>query len=587
MDGALEELEGAVRSLSLERDLSGIMDSPLGRRGARRSLRSEPFFIGVAGGTASGKTTVCDLIIQRLQEQSVVMLAQDSFYKPLTPEERANVKTYNFDKPEAFDCQALMECMLELKAGRPYDVPIYDFATHSRSCETRRVMPADVVVLEGILVLHMEEIREMLNMKVYVDTDDDVRLARRIQRDVAVRGRDVAGVIEQYTKFVKPAFDQYVAPSRKFADVIIPWARGDNVVAIDLITEHIRMKLQQPDLRRIYPNLEVIPSNFQIRGMHTIIRDHTTHHADFVFYADRLLRLVVEAGLGYLPFSEKIVLTPTGYQYVGVDFAKKLCGVSIIRSGESMENALRACCKGVKIGKILVHREKVWSQMPRVASDPKLAPSKSAPVHLEANGAATAADAARAPSPLGPSRRASAAEEAPADGSAHGGAAGTSARPDGSGSNSGSNSGSPARIPPLPAEHRRTSSSGVVAAGEGTPWMARRPSSGVVTGQRRQVEQELIYEKLPTDIAERFVMLMDPILGTGRSAARAIQVLLDKGVDESKILFLTVIAAPEGIRRICGAYPRLRVLTSEIDEGMEDLHIVPGVGEWGDRYFCC
>ena len=174
-------------------------------------------------------------------------------------------------------------------------------------------------------------------------------------------------------------------------------------MAIDLITQHIRMKLQQPDLRRIYHNLEVIPSNYQIKGMHTIVRDRETNKTDFVFYSDRLLRLVsivagsfwrrrgvlpstactkaahlclsgrqarsagepylqrsclqvVEAGLGHLPFAERTVITPTGHQYVGVDFAKRLCGVSVIRSGESMENALRACCKGIKIGKILVHR---------------------------------------------------------------------------------------------------------------------------------------------------------------------------------------------------------------------------------------
>ena len=164
------------------------------------------------------------------------------------------------------------------------------------------------------------------------------------------------GVIAQYTRFVKPAFDRFVGPSRRHADVIIPWAGDSNAVAIHLITEHIRTKLQQHDLRRIYPNLEVIPSNYQIRGMHTIIRDRTTGLTDFAFYADRLNRLVVEAGLGQLPFAEKTVVTPTGHPYVGVDFAKKLCGVSIIRSGESMEPALRACCKGIKIGKILIHR---------------------------------------------------------------------------------------------------------------------------------------------------------------------------------------------------------------------------------------
>ncbi|KAL4430783.1 hypothetical protein ABPG75_006039 [Micractinium tetrahymenae] len=545
MSARMADLEAEMQRLEMEggspaRAASWALDSPA-RRSARRSHRSEPFFIGVAGGTASGKTTVCDMIIQRLQEQSVVMLAQDSFYRSLTEEDRANLPEYNFDKPEAFDTSLLLECLSELKAGRPFDVPVYDFATHSRSSETRRVMPADVIVLEGILVLHMEEIRPMLNMKVYVDTDDDVRLARRIQRDVAVRGRDVAGVIEQYTKFVKPAFDQYVAPSRKFADVIIPWARGDNVVAIDLITEHIRMKLQQHDLRRIYPNLEVIPTNFQVRGMHTIIRDAATHKADFVFYADRLLRLVVEAGLGYLPFTERVVVTPTGHQYVGVDFAKKLCGVSIIRSGESMENALRACCKGIKIGKILVHREKVWA-MQKTGSHTQLSSlgSRQATADAEAGGAAPASSAA-------------------------------------------------------PAHHRRTSSSsGMAASGSGaaaaaaagplqTPGLRRPSSTGGVVPQRQQVEQELIYEKLPADIAERYVLLMDPILGSGNSAARAIQVLLEKGVEEGKVLLLTVIAAPEGIHRICGSYPRVKVLTSEIDEGLEDFHIVPGVGEWGDR----
>lgn len=429
----------------------------------RRLHRNEPFFIGVAGGTASGKTTVCDQIMQRLHDQCVVMLSQDSFYRGLTPEEKANVLEYNFDHPDAFDHVALMECICALRDRKSVDVPIYDFKTHQRSEKKQHVVPADVVIIEGILVLHMEDVRQACNMRIYVDTDDDVRLARRIQRDVAQRGRDVAGVIEQYTRFVKPAFDTYVAPSRRHADVIIPWQRGDNVVAIDLITEHIRSKLQQPDLLRIYPNLEVIPSNFQIRGMHTIIRDQDTGTADYVFYADRLLRLVVEHGLGHLPFTERSVVTPTGHEYVGVDFAKKLCGVSVIRSGESMENALRACCKGIKLGKILVHRVG-----DRLVDDEKV----------------------------------------------------------------------------------------------------------------------LIYERLPDDIHERYVLLMDPILGTGGSACRAVQVLLDKGVQEQKILFLTLIAAPEGVHTLCRQYPALKVITSEIDDCIDsNFRVVPGVGEFGDRYF--
>jgi uridine kinase len=230
----------------------------------------------------------------------------------LTPEEHNNVSEYNFDHPNAMDQEAIMQCLLDLKARKAVEVPIYDFKTHSRSTETQRVEPADVIIFEGILArappccahacmlelaaprcaemltcvdccvdartqtLAMDDVRQQLNMKIFVDTDDDVRLARRIKRDTCDRGRDVHGVIEQYTKFVKPMFDAYVSPSKKHADVIIPWAGGENGVAIDLIVQHIRTKLGQNDLRRIFNNLKILPSNFQIRGMHTIIRDKET-----------------------------------------------------------------------------------------------------------------------------------------------------------------------------------------------------------------------------------------------------------------------------------------------------------------------
>ncbi|KAG2438999.1 hypothetical protein HYH02_010790 [Chlamydomonas schloesseri] len=388
------------------------------------------------------------------------MLSQDSFYRCLTDEERQNVATFNFDHPSAFDKPLLLKTLQDLREGKSVEVPIYDFSRHARSEETHTTGPADVIVIEGILVLAMQEVREMCNMKIFVDTDDDLRLARRIQRDVASRGRDVAGVLKQYTEHVKPMFEQFVAPSRRHADVIIPWGnRGNNLVAIDLIVEHIRTKLQQPDLCRIFPNFQIIPSNFQIQGMHTIIRDRETSKEDFVFYADRLNRLVVEAGLGFLPFTERSVTTPTGAAYTGVAFARKLCGVSIIRSGEAMEAALRACCKGIKLGKILVHR------------------------------------------------------------------------------------------------HRDSS--------------------------------DVIYEKLPSDIADRHVMLLDPLLTTGSTAVKAIQILKDRGVAEDRILFLTIIAAPEGVHRVCSSFPGVKLLTSEVDDYVDqDYTLVPGAGNYGDRYFC-
>ncbi|KAK3007287.1 hypothetical protein RJ639_015746, partial [Escallonia herrerae] len=485
------------------------------------SVHKQPFVIGVAGGAASGKTTVCDMIIEQLRDQRVVLVNQDSFYHSLLPEELTRVQDYNFDHPaayeaylikfsrpflankfcsrfqmlrafeglevsleaegfvfvnsfllglrNAFDTEQLLCAMEKLRHGQPADIPKYDFKSYKNVLPVRRVNPSDVILLEGILIFHDPRVRGLMNMKIFVDTvrsskfdifsaDADVRLARRIRRDTVEKGRDIGTVLDQYSKFVKPAFDDFILPTKKYADIIIPRG-GDNHVAIDLIVQHIRTKLGQHDLCKIYPNLYVIQSTFQIRGMHTLIRDAQTTKHDFVFYADRLIRLVVEHGLGHLPFTEKQVITPTGSVYTGVDFCKRLCGVSVIRSGESMENALRACCKGIKIGKILIHRE-------------------------------------------------------------------------------GDNG------------------------------------------------QQLIYEKLPTDISDRHVLLLDPILGTGNSAVQAISLLIKKGVPESNIIFLNLISAPQGVHVVCKHFPRIKIVTSEIEVGLnEDYRVIPGMGEFGDRYF--
>ncbi|KAI3708932.1 hypothetical protein L2E82_38518 [Cichorium intybus] len=148
---------------------------------------------------------------------------------------------------------------------------------------SRRVNPSYVIILEGILIFHHPRVRDLMNMKIFVDTDADVRLARRIRHDTGEKGRDIGMVLDQYSKFVKPAFDNFILPTKKSADIIIPRG-GDNHVAIDLIVQHIRTKLGQHDLCKIYPNL-------YIRGMHTLIRDAQTTKHDFVFYEDRLIRL--------------------------------------------------------------------------------------------------------------------------------------------------------------------------------------------------------------------------------------------------------------------------------------------------------
>ncbi|XP_045509819.1 uridine-cytidine kinase isoform X1 [Colias croceus] len=206
-----------------------------------------PFLIGVAGGTASGKSTVCQRIMEKLGQQQkeqterrVVCISQDSFYRSLTPSERLRAERgqFNFDHPDAFDDKKLLTTLREILAGRKVEVPEYDYISNSISERSHTIYPADVVLIEGILVFYFPEVRELFHMKLFVDTDSDTRLARRVPRDIMERGRDLEQVLNQYMNFVKPAFEEFCLPTKKFADVIIP--RGaDNLVAIDLIVHHI------------------------------------------------------------------------------------------------------------------------------------------------------------------------------------------------------------------------------------------------------------------------------------------------------------------------------------------------------------
>jgi len=224
---------------------------------ANGHLTNLPFIIGVAGGTASGKSTVCKRIMEKLGQEDidhanrrVVCISQDSFYRDLSQQdaERALRGQVNFDHPDMFDDQLLLETLQDIRAGKPCHVPVYDYLTNSRLPERRKIFPADVVLCEGILVFYSPEIRAMFDMKLFVDTDADTRLSRRVRRDTQERGRDLDTVLEQYTNLVKPAFEEFCLPTKKFADVIIP--RGaDNNVAMDLIVQSIRDCLLAGDAR--------------------------------------------------------------------------------------------------------------------------------------------------------------------------------------------------------------------------------------------------------------------------------------------------------------------------------------------------
>nr|XP_060613135.1 uridine-cytidine kinase 1 isoform X1 [Anolis sagrei ordinatus] len=222
---------------------------PSGLAGASEAERPRPrpFLIGVSGGTASGKSTVCEKIMELLgqnevdhRQRKVVILSQDRFYKALSTEQKAKALKgqYNFDHPDAFDNELMQTTLKNIVDGQTVEVPTYDFVTHSRLPETTVVYPADVVLFEGILVFYNQEIRDMFHLRLFVDTDSDVRLSRRVLRDMK-RGRDLEQILTQYTTFVKPAFEEFCLPTKKYADVIIP--RGvDNMVAINLIVQHIQ-----------------------------------------------------------------------------------------------------------------------------------------------------------------------------------------------------------------------------------------------------------------------------------------------------------------------------------------------------------
>ncbi|HEY66599.1 MAG TPA: uridine kinase [Caldilineae bacterium] len=201
-----------------------------------------PVTIGVAGGSGSGKTTIAHAILERVGWHRIAYLQHDAYYHDasnLPPEERAKL---NFDHPDALDSELLAQHIRELQAGRPVDVPIYDFTTHTRRPETRRVNPEPVILVEGILIFAEPILRDLMDIKIFVDTDPDLRFIRRLQRDIRERGRTVESVIEQYLSTVRPMHLEFVEPSKRYADIIIPEG-GFNEVALDMVVARIRALL--------------------------------------------------------------------------------------------------------------------------------------------------------------------------------------------------------------------------------------------------------------------------------------------------------------------------------------------------------
>ena len=206
---------------------------------ASPSMPQRPFLIGVAGGTCSGKTTVSERLAELAGAEHLALIKLDSYYitrDHQSIDERAQA---NYDHPDAFDWQLLNDHLAALRAGATVPVPVYDYANHTRSGEVRLVHPARIVVVEGILVLYEPQLRERFDLKVYVDTDADLRLIRRLERDVVERGRTVDSIVAQYLATVRPSHEQFIEPSKRHADVIFPQG-GLNEPALDVLLARVR-----------------------------------------------------------------------------------------------------------------------------------------------------------------------------------------------------------------------------------------------------------------------------------------------------------------------------------------------------------
>ncbi|XP_037498171.1 uridine-cytidine kinase-like 1 isoform X1 [Rhipicephalus sanguineus] len=434
----------------------------------------EPFVIGICGGSASGKTTVARKIIEALNVPWVTLLSMDSFYKVLDEEQHrlADENQFNFDHPDAFDFDLLIETLKKLKEGKRVEVPIYNFVTHAREKRFKFMYGANVIIFEGILCFANKELLSMMDMKIFIDTDSDIRLARRLQRDITERGRDLEGCLAQYERFVKPAFDHYIAPSMVHADLIVPRG-GDNHIAINLIVQHVHTQLVSRGLKLrskmaeshtdqpLPASLHLLPQTPQLRGIHTFIRNRATQRDEFIFYSKRLMRLLMEYTVAQLPFQDATVETPQGISYNGKrSAAGKICGVSILRAGETMEQALCDVLKDVRLGKILIQTNQ---------------------------------------------------------------------------------------------------------------------STG---------EPELYYLRLPKDIKDYTILLMDATVATGAASIMAVRVLLDHDVPEENIMLVSLLMAESGVHSVAYAFPKVRIITTAVDPVVtEKFYIEPGIGNFGDRYF--
>ncbi|KAJ5589996.1 Uridine kinase [Penicillium hetheringtonii] len=421
--------------------------------------------IGIAGCSGSGKTSVAMEIVKSLNLPWVVILSLDSFYKSLNPEEHrlAHANQYDFDCPDAFDFDALVETLQDLKKGKKAHIPVYSFAEHQRQPQTTTLYSPRVIVFDGILALHDPRVVELLDVKIFVEADMDVCLGRRILRDVRDRGRDIEGIIKQWFAFVKPSYTKYVDSQRQISDIIIP--RGiENLTAIDMVVKHIQRKLQEKSEKHtemlrnlgliaakveLPPNVYVMPSTPQFVGMNTILQTRKLRRMIL------LASILIEKALDMSPYDSTTVETPQGNQYLGLNPRGIVSAVAILRGGSCLETALKRTIPDCITGRLLIQTDENSS------------------------------------------------------------------------------------------------------------------------------EPELHYLKVQPGIeGHSMVMLLDPQMTSGGAALMAVRVLIDHGVQEDRIVFVTCAAGETGLKRLTAVYPKIKVVVGRIED--------EGEPRWMEkRYFGC
>lgn len=339
---------------------------------------TKPYIIGVAGTSGSGKTSVASKIVEELNTPWTVLLSLDNFYLPLSDDKSklAFRNEYDFDSPNAVDLDLCYQCVKDLKEGHQTKIPIYSFAKHARTGKEITIYGANVIIIEGIYALYHQKLLDLMDLKIYVDTDLDICLARRLSRDILYRGRDLDGALKQWTSFVKPNAERFVKPTMQEADLVIP--RGaDNYIAIEMMIKHVSKQLFEKSEQHLkhlnelietgknlklnqLDNLKILQSTNQIKSIHTILINKNTSRDDFIFFFNRIATILINKALEcltYLPPAHK-VLTPLDYTVENsMELVETVIAVNIIRSGDCFMTSLKRTLPDIKIGKLLIQSD--------------------------------------------------------------------------------------------------------------------------------------------------------------------------------------------------------------------------------------